>query len=109
MNYIGREFISSDGYKCKIIEDMEVNSNKSPSYRKYRVEFEDGTQGIFSYITLRAGSFNAVPIEFITNNIKINNLYNCTCSLCNYKSYLTVDEMVEHLKRRHNLYNEVIE
>ena len=105
ISYIGREFISNEGYKCEIIEDTEPNSGKIPSNRKYKVQFENGYIKILSYATLSDGNFSSVPKEFSTRYVKCDNFYNCICSLCNYKSYLTIDEMVEHLKKRHNLYN----
>ena len=75
-DYIGREFISKDGYKCTIIRQLTFD--KRASQCRYKVEFEDGTVLEFSYKTLRQGDFNKIKAK----NLEVGST---VCSKDGYK------------------------
>lgn len=101
---IRKEFTGNDGCKCRIIK--QLTNDKKPSLSNYLVRFDNGYEKEFSYVTLKSGSFTSRPSEFITGNIRVDEkYYMCKCKLCGYKDILTTNEMVEHLRIVHKLYN----
>ena len=73
--YIGLEFKSKDGHKCKIIE--QITFDKSPSQCKYKVKFEDGVEGIYKYTTLQVGSFLKTRNNYIDGEFVSKDGYKC--------------------------------
>ena len=60
ISVIEKLFTSSDGYRCTIIEDMDIDTDISPSLRRYKVKFDDDTTKVFKYKTLLSGKFKKI-------------------------------------------------
>ena len=72
-DYIGQEYISRDGYKCRVISIVDANVLASKAY--YNVEFEDGLKAQYNISTLLGCKFThdtlVDPIlnkEFVSND-----------------------------------------
>ena len=100
-DHIGEEFISGNGVRCKIVKRLETD--KAPSRCRYRAEYENGLVDDLMYATLKAGKFFCVSHKFRYSSFLIDKkFFNCRCKLCNNRFIYSVDDMLNHLEKKHN-------
>lgn len=85
VTHLGEEFISSDGYHCKIIR--YVGSNE------VHIQFDDKTERIISYSNLKAGFRKHSHSELSTLRINEENIMNCgiKCKIIAYHNSMDID------------------